>query len=135
MIKNFTSKKKKRFFKKSSNTLKNKKHRVKINPASIFSNLVCVALWVNVKSLRIQILQKSQILALPTTTPPRVNRATSKPIKPQFSTRLAIPRSVSLRFKQLCRYHPRRSQPPLSWSRLSIFHGRVTPSSISSAQI
>ena len=125
----------KTFFKNSSNTLKNKKHRVKINPTSIFSNLVCVALWVNVKSLRLQILQKSQILALPTTTPPRVNWATSKPIKPQFSTRPAIPISVSLRFKQLCRYHPRCSQPPLSWSRSSICHGRVTLSSISSAQI
>ena len=63
MIKNFTSKKKKKkkntktFLKNSSNTLKNKKHGVKINPAPIFSNLVREALWVNVKSLRIQILQ------------------------------------------------------------------------------
>ena len=47
MIKNFTSKKKKKtqkytktFFKKSSHTLKNKKHRVKINPTSISSNFV-----------------------------------------------------------------------------------------------
>ena len=87
------------FFKNSSNTLKNKKHRVQINPASIFSNLVCVALWVNVKSLRIQFLQKSQILAPSTITPPRVNRATSKPIKPQFSTWPAMPRLVNLRSK------------------------------------
>ena len=72
--------------------------------------LVRVALWVNVKSLRIQILQKSQILAPLTTTPPRVNRATCKPIKPQFSTRPAIPRSVNPRFKQLCRcYQPTSS--------------------------
>ena len=138
MIKNFTSKKKKKktqkytktFFKKSSHTLKNKKHRVKINPTSISSNFVCVALWVNVKSLRIQILQKSQILAPLTTSPPRVNQATSKPTKPQFSTRPAIPRSVNPRFKQLCRCHPRRSQPHLSWSRLPISHGWVTSSSI-----
>ena len=47
----------KTFLKNSSNTLKNKKHRVKINPAPIFSNLVREDLWVNVKSLRIQILQ------------------------------------------------------------------------------
>ena len=41
---------------------------------------MCIALWVNIKSLRIQVLQKSQIPALPKTTPPRVNRVTSKPI-------------------------------------------------------
>ena len=82
------------------------------------------------KYLKIQILQKSQILAPLTTSPPRVNQATSKPTKPQFSTRPAIPRSVNPRFKQLCRCHPRRSQPHLSWSRSPISHGRVTSSSI-----
>ena len=77
MIENSTPKKyiyiHQRFFKKFIKHIKKKKIRVKINPASIFSNLVHVALWVDVKYLRIQMLRKSQILAPSTTTPPQVN--------------------------------------------------------------
>ena len=70
----------KTFFKNSSNTLKNKKHRVKINPTSIFSNLVCVNLvWVNVKSLRTNLTKIPNPASNAQISQPEIQTAVSLP--------------------------------------------------------